>query len=202
MKLRNRIVLCVLLAVSCLFCGIGYAAISDTLAVVGSGSLTPLDLPDVRITSVTPDQSAGVFVYNTNGAVLFAHVTGGGEAKFTVNVINTSDEICVFKRVVEGEETGFEGVYTGTEITHSVDGIAPRDEIAPNGGTLSFELTVNVPAGVTTDYYILKFKFIRKSMMEETDFPEEMPDEEVDVIQRLSDVLNNKYKTETIQNNI
>lgn len=182
--------------VMCLCTCIGYAAISDQLNISGTARILPPPMPDVYITDVTPNNSAGVTVNDKNGTVLFASVNGGGSATFTIDVINISSAIYVFDRVIDGAETGFDGVYSGTEITYELNGISHLDEIAPNGGTLSFEVTINVPEGVTAETYILNFKFISKyGIPGDEYFPEDMPDKEVSIVQRLSDVLNNIYVT-------
>ena len=101
----------------CFFVFIGYASISDNLSIEGAINVEPPQLHDVYITDITPSDSAGVTVNSTNGTVMFASVNGGGTATFTVNVINISNEVYVFDRVIEGAEFGIEGVYSGTEIS-------------------------------------------------------------------------------------
>ena len=185
------------LLVACAVLAVGYAVITDTLSVTGSAEVTVPVLPDVYITEVSPTQSAGVVVNATNGTVFFASVTGGGTATFTIDVINISNAIYVFDRVIDGTETDFDEVYSGTEITYVLSGISHLDEIAPNGGTLSFDIEINVPQGITAEYYILNFKFVSKYGIPGEDyFPEDMPDKEISAVQRLSDVLNNIYVTD------
>ena len=199
MKLLKNALLCACVVAMCLFACVGYAAFTDLLSVEGNVVADPPKLPDVYITDVTPNQSAGVTVKDTNGTVMFSSVGGSGTASFTVDVINISETIYVFDRVIDGAEVGIDGVYAGNEITYQLHGISRLDEIAPNGGTLSFTVTVNVPEGVTAENYILKFNFIDKFGIPSEDyFPEGMPDDEVSLIQRLSDVLNNKYKTDVV----
>ena len=178
----------------CLALCIGYAVISEKLSVYGSATFEIL-LPDVYITKITPESSAGITVNQTEGTVMFASVNGGGKAEFTIEVINISDTIYVFDRVIDGSETNLDGVYSGTEITYELDGIKRLDEIGSKGGTLTFNITINVPEGITAEYYILNFNFVDKFGIPSEDyFPEEMPDDEISLIQRLSDILNNKYK--------
>ena len=199
-KLWKKIALYLASIVSCLVICVGYASLTDTLSVTGNANVTPR-LPDVHITSITPESSAGVTVNNTYGTILFAGVTGGGTATFTVDVTNISHKLYYFERVVDGAETGIDGVYSGTDITYELQGLTPRDELASNT-SLSFTLTVSVPEGVTTDSYILYFKFISEDKLDEALFPEEMPKEEVDVVQRLSDILNGKYQTDTVTDSL
>lgn len=199
MRALRRIAICGLMLAACLFICVGYAVVTGNLSIVGSALAAPPPMPDVYITDVTPGSSAGVTVYNTSGTVLFASVSGGGSATFTVDVINISEYTYVFDRVIEGAELGFEDVYSGTEITYELDGISRLDEIAPNGGTLSFNVMINVPEGVSAEYYILNFNFIDKfGIPSDEYFPDDMPDDEVTLIQRLSDILNNKYKTDIV----
>ena len=149
--------------ITCLFICIGYAVPSDSLRITGSAEVVGPELPDVYITDVTPDSSAGVTVKATTGTVFFASVSGSGTASFTIDVINISDKIYVFERVITGSDTNLDGVYTGTDITYSLSGISQLDEISPNNGTLSFNISITVPKGVTTDNYILVFNFIEKT---------------------------------------
>ena len=200
MKAFMKIAFGTIMSIMCLFLCVGYANVSDLLTI--SGSVTAnIELPDVYITKVTPKISEGVTLKSTLGTVFFASVDGSGTATFNIDVINISDTIYVFDRVITGAETQIDGAYSGTEITYELNGISRLDEIASNGGTLSFEVTINVPEGITAEYYILNFNFIDKFGIPSEDyFPEEMPDGEITLIQRLSDILNNKYKTPLVTN--
>lgn len=145
-----------------LIVAVGYTVLTDSLSIDGSVEVGPA-YPDIYITSVTPDSSAGVEVYNTNGTVFFAKVTGSGTATFSVNFINISDKVYIYERVIDGVEIGIEGVYAGTDITYNVSGINFLDEIKPNGGMLSLDITITVPRNVTAEQYVLKFNFIEKT---------------------------------------
>lgn len=183
----------------CVCISVGYANVSDRLFVNGSAYVSRYDLPDLYITEITPKESAGITVNDTSGTVMFASVTGAGKATFTVNLINVSETVYLFDRVIDGSETNFEGAYSGTEITYELSGISHLDEIMPNSGTLSFDITITVPEGITADYYILDFHFVDKYGIPGSEyFPDDIPDGEVTLIQRLSDVLNNKYKTSEV----
>lgn len=162
MKTTRKFFLAAMIFVMCLVIGIGYAVISDNLSLTGSGNVEP-ELPDVYITNVTPNSSAGVTVNHTSGTVMFASVSGSGTATFRIDVINASDKIYVFDRVIDGTEMDIEGVYAGPEITYTLSGISRLDEIAPGGGTLSFDVTITVPRNVTTDLYVLQFHFMEKT---------------------------------------
>ena len=162
-KIVRNIALVAAVCVMCLTIVVGYAAITGNLSASGNVSVDPPPLPDVYITSITPSSSAGVTVKSTSGTVMFASVSTNGPAAFTVNVKNISETIYVFDRVIDGSEIDIEGVYAGSDITYQISGISRLDEVAPNGGTLSFNVTITVPRGVTTENFILKFNFIPKT---------------------------------------
>ena len=198
MKTVLNVFVIVALTVACPFYCVGYAAISDNMSVLGEVTVSAPKY-DLYITELTPDSSAGVTVTATAGTTMFAKVTGGGVSKFNIEITNVSKKTYLFERVIEGAETGFEGVYSGTDITYELNGIAKNDEIASRGGTLSFEITITVPEGVTTESYILKFNFVEKiDVPGEGHFPEDMPGNEVSLVQRLSDILNRKYTTDIV----
>ena len=146
----------------CAFICIGYAANTDRLHISGDVDVHYPDY-DVYINNLTAETSGGVTVSATPGTTAFMKVNGGGTAKFTVNFINVSDTSYVYERVIEGIETGFEGVYGGTDITYKVSGISVLDEIKPNGGTLKLDLEITAPSGASANLYILKFNFIEKT---------------------------------------
>ena len=159
----KKVLIYILVVLMCLFISVGYAALLDNLHITGNVNASAPDLPDVYITDYTPESSAGVTVNATNGTVFFVSVSGSGTATFTIDVINISDKVYVFERVIEGFELDIDGVYKGTDITYKLSGISPLDEIQPNKGTLSFDVTITVPRGVTTDNYVLVFNFIEKT---------------------------------------
>lgn len=160
--LVKKILIYVLTVVMSGFICIGYSAVVDQLSITGKVSASA-PVPDVYITSVTPDSSAGVTVNGTNETVFFASVSGSGTATFTINVINTSNKSYIFDRVIDGSEMDLDGVYEGTDITYKLSGISQLDEIKPNNGTLSFNISITVPRGVTAENYVLKFNFIEKT---------------------------------------
>ena len=198
MKVALSIFVFASIALMCLFYGVGYANLADDLSVYGEVTV-PAPEYQLYISQVDPRESAGVTVTATAGTVLFARVTGGGKATFHMEITNISTFNYLFERVIEGAEMNIDGVYAGTEITYELNNLQALDEISMDGGTLSFDLTVNVPQNVTTDLYILNFKFILKTDIPgESEFPSEMPDKEITLVQRLSDILNQKYTTENV----
>lgn len=201
MKPIAKAIACISLSLMCLFACVGYAALTNNLSISGDASLDPPEPEDVYITDVTPSSSAGVEVTGYYGTVFTAKISEAGTATFTISVINISDRIYLYDRVIDGAEVDLDGVYNGTEITYKVTGIAQSDEVACYGGTRSFQLEINVPEEVTTDNYFLKFNFVEKfATPGQEEFPEEMPDEEITLAQRLADILNNRYRTEVVTN--
>ena len=165
MKKRHKLLVHVLIILIFAFSCFGFATLTDHLFV--SGRVTaPAPQYDVYITDTNPQTSAGVTVKTTTGTIMFMEVKAGGTAKFTVDFINVSDKTYVYERVIDGAETNIDGVYNGTAIKYTVSGVSSLDEIAPDGGTLSLQIEIAVPAGVTTDMYVLKFNFIEKQGIE------------------------------------
>ncbi len=162
MLMAKKVTALVLMTIMVMSMCIGYAALTENMGVSGIADVAP-SMPDVYITKVTPSVSSGVTVTNTYGTVFFAEVDAGGTATFTVEVVNISNKTYVFERIIEGSETGFEGAYTGSDIKCTVSNIKMLDEVAPNGGTRTFNVTITVPRGVTTDNYIVIFNFVEKT---------------------------------------
>ena len=161
----KKTILSIAISLMSIFVCIGYATIVDKFDLSGN-IVVEADEYDVYITSIVPISSAGVMVTSTIGTMMVAMVTSSGTARFTVNVINVSDKIYVYERVIDGAETNIDGIYSGTEITYKVSKIASLDEVAPNGGTRSFEVEISVPQGVTANQYVLLFNFIEKQDIE------------------------------------
>ena len=188
------------IALATAFLSMGYAAVSDTLFVQGEAVLSA-PAYDVYISNITPTSSGGTDVTGYFSTIMSATVTGQTSSTFTVTVVNQSIRDYLFDRVIEGEELEIDGAYTGEDITYQLSGIKKGDEILPNGGTLTFDITIHAPAGVSTDYFLLKFNFIERFLAPgEEEFPEEMPEGEVSLVQRLSDILNNIYTTNRVTN--
>ena len=143
MKTWMKAMVCIVLFFSFLLSAIGYAVLTDHLSVSGAVDIIP-DVPDVYIRKVTPETSWGMTVNNTYGTIFFSSIFGGGPATFTIEVVNVSDKVYIFERVIDGAETGIEGVYAGSDIQYTLSGLSMLDEIAPNGGTLSFDITFSV----------------------------------------------------------
>ena len=113
--------LCVIF-LSTLFLGFGYASFSAVLPIFGTEDLSPPDHP--YISSITPEYSGGVSVTGKSGTLMMTQVLSQGTATFRVTVVNPTRDTYVYERVIDGAETGVEGVYTGTAITYMVEGIS------------------------------------------------------------------------------
>lgn len=160
---KTSLIVALILALS--ITAVGYAQLSSTLSV-NSGVEFASPPYDVYISSIDPKNDAGVTVLNAAGTLLSATVTGSGTATFSITIRNKSDKTYVFERMLDGVEANIEGVYNGSDITYTVDGLVPLQEIAPNGGTVSLHLQITVPTGVTADLYALKFLFVEKQGIE------------------------------------
>ena len=194
MKTWVKCLMCISLSLMCMLTCVGYAAVSGNLSISGTVSATAAPPSyDVYISSVTPNAGAGIKIKNTAGTLLTATVSGAGSATFTVEVTNVSSQAYVYERTIDGAEVGIDGVYSGMEITYQISNIAPMDELAP-GSKRVFYVTVNVPEGISTDSYMLKFNFVEKYPTPgEEYFPEDMSRSAVDLAQRVHDIINNKY---------
>ena len=106
--------LCVIF-LSTLFLGFGYASFSTVLPIHGTEDLSPPDRP--YISSIEPGYSGGVSVTGKSGTLMMTQVLSQGTATFRVTVVNPTRDTYVYERVIDGAETGVEGVYTGTAIT-------------------------------------------------------------------------------------
>ena len=53
--------------------------------------------------------------------------------------------------ITDGAEIGLEGVYSGTEFQYTLSGITLLTEVSPNGGALSFNITITAPKGITAE---------------------------------------------------
>ena len=154
--------LCVIF-LSTLFLGFGYASFSTVLPIYGTEDLSPPDRP--YISSIEPGYSGGVSVTGKSGTLMMTQVLSQGTATFRVTVVNPTRDTYVYERVIDGAETGVEGVYTGTAITYMVEGISSMDEL-PSGESVTFTVRIAVPRGVTADQYALLFNFILKGSAE------------------------------------
>ena len=182
-------VTCISLSLMCFLSCVGYASVSENMTV--GGAVSP-ETPqyDVYISDVTPSAGAGVEIESTVGTLLTAKISGGGSVTFTITVKNVSSQIYLYERTLDGKEVDIEGVYSGDEIVYWVEYISPMDVLSPNGGTRTFCVTLDVPEGVSTDCYILKFNFVEKFPTPgEEVFPEDMPDSAVDLVQIQRKIL-------------
>ncbi len=157
----RRTLITVLLIFATVFTSVGYARVSDSLSFFGTAEL-PKPWYDLYISNITPDTSGGVDVTGYYSTYMSAEVGNSQTATFTVTVVNQSNKIYCYERIIEGEELGLDGVYTGDSIRPSVSGITFLQEVEP-GGSVTFTLTMTNTDNDKTDNYYLKFNFVEKT---------------------------------------
>jgi hypothetical protein len=157
----HRTFITILLIFATVFTSIGYASVSDNLSFFGQAEV-PKPWYDLYISNITPDTSGGVDVTGYYSTYMSAEVGSSKTATFTVTVVNQSNKIYCYERIIEGEELGLEGVYTGDSIRPSVKGITFLQEVAP-GESVTFTLTMTNADNDKTDNYYLKFNFVEKA---------------------------------------
>ena len=158
---EHRTFITILLIFATVFTSIGYASVSDNLSFFGQAEV-PKPWYDLYISNITPDTSGGVDVTGYYSTYMSAEVGSSKTATFTVTVVNQSNKIYCYERIIEGEELGLDGVYTGDSIKPSVSGITFLQEVEP-GGSVTFTLTMTNADNEKTDNYYLKFYFIEKT---------------------------------------
>ncbi len=161
MRNMPRVLVVALLIFTTLFASAGYAALSDTIDIMGSADILK-PWYDLYISKITPDTSGGVDVTGYYSTYMSAEVENSRTATFTVTVVNQSNKIYCYERIIEGEELGLGGVYTGSSIRPSVSGITFLQEVGP-GESVTFTLTMTNADNDKTDNYYLKFNFIEKT---------------------------------------
>ena len=162
MKNWKKTLICIVLFFGFLVTSLGYAAVTDNLSIWGSVNVEG-EFYDVYISQISPESLGGVTITNYFGTTMSAKITSAGQPTFQITVVNQSDKTYVYERVIDGAEANVEGIYNGTDITHTVSGITPmQDELKP-GQSITFTLTLSNTKGVTTDNFYLKFNFIEKT---------------------------------------
>lgn len=157
----RRTLIAILLLFATVFTSVGYAQVSDNLSFFGTAEVQK-PWYDLYISNITPDTSGGVDVTGYYSTYMSAEVGSNREATFTVTVVNQSNKIYCYERIIEGEELGLEGVYTGDSIRPSVKGITFLQEVGP-GESVTFTLTMTNADNDKTDNYYLKFNFVEKT---------------------------------------
>ena len=120
----RRTLIAILLLFATVFTSVGYAQVSDSLSFFGTAEI-PKPWYDLYISNITPDTSGGVDVTGDYSTYMSAEVGSNKEATFTVTVVNQSNKIYCYERIIEGEELGLDGIYTGDSIRPSVKGMFP-----------------------------------------------------------------------------
>ena len=157
----TRYIVAMILIVTTLFTAIGYAALTDPLSIFGSAESSGPTY-DLFISKITPDVSGGVDVTGYFSTIMSAEVSSSKTATFTITVTNQSQKTYVYERMIEGDEIGIEGIYSGSSIKPSVSNISFLDEVGP-GESITFTLTMTNDGNDKTDNYYLKFNFIEKT---------------------------------------
>lgn len=157
----TRYIVAMILIVTTLFTAIGYAALTDPLSIFGSAESSGPTY-DLFISKITPDVSGGVDVTGYFSTIMSAEVSSSRTATFTITVTNQSQKTYVYERMIEGDEIGIEGIYSGSSIKPSVSNISFLDEVGP-GESITFTLTMTNDNNDKTDNYYLKFNFIEKT---------------------------------------
>ena len=147
MKIRFVALFLCTLFIATAFLGVGYAALTDELAVSGTGSAKP---PRIVYISAATVSSGSVTNLAKSGAVLSSTVTLGDAASSTavvrVTVKNNTDYPYIFNGL---SYTEGEGTYDNTNITVSAS-IKKGEELA-SGASVSFDLTFKYKNGVPTN---------------------------------------------------
>ena len=147
MKIRFVALFLCTLFIATAFLGVGYAALTDELAVSGTGSAKP---PRIVYISAATVSSGSVTNLAKSGAVLSSTVTLGNAASSTavvrVTVKNNTDYPYIFNGL---SYTEGEGTYDNTNITVSAS-IKKGEELA-SGASVSFDLTFKYKSGVSSN---------------------------------------------------
>ena len=159
-KVYHRLIATILI-ISTLFLSIGYASVFDSIVITGDATYLAPEY-DIYISNITPGSSGGTHVTGYFSTIMSAEVSSSNTSTFKITVVNQSEKVYVYERMIEGEELGIEGVYTGTSISPTVSGITFLQEIGP-GEELTFTLTLTNSMSDVTDNYYLKFNFIEKT---------------------------------------
>ena len=155
MKPWKKASICIMLFIMFCFISIGYAAVTDTIGISGSASIKPAQY-DIYITKITPESLGSITINNYYYTIVSSSVDGASQPTFTITVKNQSDKIYVFERIVEGSETGFEGIYGGEGVTYTLDGLTFLQEVGP-GQELTFRVTIKADSTVHTDELLTFF---------------------------------------------
>lgn len=162
MKNRKRIVVLFLL-VAIMLIGVGYAALTDTLTIIGNAHI---DLGqaennyDEKVYFSAAEATSSTGTGSTNDAVSF----NADDATYTANKLATKDEKSVFTFTITNESnvdvnitiapTKLSGVENPSNSNPSIFAVTyeyPQGQtIDANGGTITVIVTVEVIAPVTT----------------------------------------------------
>lgn len=162
MKNRKRIVVLFLL-VAIMLIGVGYAALTDTLTIIGNAHIdiaqaettfdTKVYFSDAKATSTTgTGTTADVASYTPDDATFTANklAVKGEKSVFTFTITNDSNVKAIIS-VAATKLSGSANPSNSNESKFTVEYAYPDGmEIAANGGTITVVVTVTVKEPVTS----------------------------------------------------
>lgn len=162
MKNRKRIVVLFLL-VAIMLIGVGYAAVSDTLTIIGNAHI---DMGQVENTFDKNVYFSGAEATSTSGTGTVADVTSftADDATFTANKLAIVNEVSTFTFTITNDSNVDAKVTINDKKLSNADNPSNSNPdkftvaysypdgmtIAKNGGTITVVVTVTVKAPVTT----------------------------------------------------
>ncbi len=189
MKAWLKVLTCISLSFMCIFCCVGYAAISDSLIVSGTAKVKPPKA--VYITSVTTDGLSGgkATVNNFSMTVINSRVeltdTFSSCATFTVTVYNNSDVVQGFNAMI----------YTVGSSTYDNDNISltpsiERGASVKPGEYFEFTVTAKFVNWWGRDNYVLN-SIVNYEFLPIDEIPEDEEDVAVmNVLDKFVRILN------------
>ena len=168
MKNWVKALLCVSLSLMCLFTGVGYAAITRDLRIVGDASLEPpkeIYIIDVSGGSyIDPNTLAYTGTVVSSDLTLRQNESGTYGAAYSITVFNNTDVSYYYVAMVHGTYTSEEGevvAYSNPNIELSVD--IPLAEEIKAGETRVINVTANFQKGADTSdphlFSIIEYQF-------------------------------------------
>ena len=161
MKNRKTVIVAFML-VAVLLLGIGYAALTDTLTIIGNAHIdigaanTTFDekvyFSDAQATSTTgTGTTADVVSYTADDATFTANklAVKGEKSVFTFTITNDSN-VAAKVTVNEKKLSGADNPSNSNTDKFSVDYQLSSDTIASNGGTITVTVTVEVVNPITS----------------------------------------------------
>lgn len=163
-----------------LFLSVGYASILTDFSINGNiEGAPPLPTYDVFISNAIKTSGTNVNINTYTSTVLSTNVNSNGSSIISVTIQNISEKDYVYVGVIEGKDIGVDGVYTGDDITYSIDGLSRLHQLDKLVGKITFNITIISKNNATTDNFLLKFNFVEKTGSEILPGGEEEDDTQV-----------------------